>query len=206
MFGIKLIQISVAAALGVAAFAGVTYYMVNQEIPAPARTDNREVLPRDYKFKTEPDEVPEPPKPPVKKKKKRAPNEPPLYADMLKLLGKAADSKLTTHLGGRENQVAPLINEAHKLTGKEIYPNVFETIRYLKQSPWAEYLAITPGNQVTIQDITDLIGEPRSTMENMIRAKSQRCTWHRYSWIEFGTVGGNVLTVWILCSAAPTSL
>jgi hypothetical protein len=139
-----------------------------------------------------------------KQKQHRSPTEPAAEVDALQLLGRAKDVKVTTRRSNqRDPKLDQLVQSAESLNGKDIYPGAIETARRLKQSLRSEYLIFTPTNAVTIDQIIELLGDPFSTQADTGIAKTQRMTWHRYHWLEFGTVAGKVVTVRLNCMMTP---
>jgi hypothetical protein len=139
-----------------------------------------------------------------KHKQHRSPTDQAVEVDALQLLGRAKDVKVTTRRSlKQDSQLDQLVKSAESLNGKDVYPGAIETARRLKQSLRSEYLVFTPTANVTINQIQELLGDPFSSQADTGVAKSQRITWHRYHWLEFGTVGSKVVTVRLNCMMTP---
>ena len=67
----------------------------------------------------------------------------------------------------------------------------------------SEYLVITTEKSPPIEQIIELLGDPRSTEADTAAPRGQRVTWHHYFWLDFGTVGGKVVSVRLNCLMTP---
>ncbi len=150
--------------------------------------------------------APDPSKAATTKKPKphRSPTEPAAEVDALKLLGHALDAGVTTRKSPvRDPKLDELTRRAPSLAGKDLYPDAIEFARQLKRSVRSEFLVITPSKNPTIEEVTDLLGDPTRTEADATTVPGQRLTWHRYFWLDFGTVGGKVVKVRLNCLMTP---
>jgi hypothetical protein len=141
----------------------------------------------------------------VKRKKQyRSPTEPAAEVDALKLLGRAVEVRIVRRSVGKDTKLDELVHSAQALTGKDIYPGAVEKSREMKSSIKVQYLSIVPSQNVPIEQIVDLLGDPFKTKADTTTIPGQALTWHLYHWLEFGTVDGKVVKVRVNCLMMPS--
>lgn len=147
---------------------------------------------------------PDPARVAARQKKQRPPGAPPREVDALKMLGQASSVQVTTRKTLKADpKLDGLVRDAQRLSGQDLYPNMVQTARELKQSFYSEYLIVTPSKSPTLQQIQEVMDETKFIMDDKTTMPGQNLKWHKYHWLEFGVVNGQVERVRISVAFTP---